>query len=216
MEFSWIQKHVLLVLIRQRTARVKDLLPQDMPANQFAYHLDGLVDSGVITKQARGTYMLTAKGQKLVGTFSTALDKQVENIKTVVLLYAKRGDEYLLFRWSRQPYLNEVTPLYDRVPLGKSLIDGINSALDDKLGERRSVTFKTSALVKVTHEDTIISHMNALVYEVDIEGVTLPHVSRNGEAFVGNVTTANVMDGVIRFFEGLDSENSPFDAEWCY
>ena len=86
MELSWIQKHVLLVLIRHRTARVKELMPSDIAANLFAYHLDGLVATKLVEKAGRGVYTLTPKGEKFVGSFSTALDRQVENIKTVVML----------------------------------------------------------------------------------------------------------------------------------
>lgn len=216
MEFSWIQKHVLLLLIRNRTARVKDLLPSDVPANQFSYHLDGLVSQGLITKTSRGTYTLTVKGEKLVGTFSTALDKQVENIKTVVMLYAKRNDDYLLFRWSRQPYLDQITPLYDRMPIGKTLDAGINSALDDKLGAHQHVTFKMSALIKIIHDYEIISHMNALVYEVLLDDVVLPFRSRNGEAISARLAESGCMNGVAEFFAKLEAVSEPFESEWYY
>lgn len=218
MELSWIQKHALLVLIRHKTARVKDLMPLDVAANLFAYHLDGLATAKLIEKSARGVYRLTATGEKFVGTFSTALDCQVENIKTVVMLYGRRGHEYLLFRWSRQPYLGYVTPLYDRVPLGKSLEAGIASALGDKLGVVQPATFKTSALIKITHGGKTISHMNALVYEVDLgDNVELPFVSRNGEAFVGEVSELNdIMGGVADFLSRVQSSTQPFDAVWRY
>ncbi|HEU0266810.1 MAG TPA: hypothetical protein VFQ70_04230, partial [Candidatus Saccharimonadaceae bacterium] len=213
MEFSWIQKRVLLKLIRSQAARVKDLQPADVPANQFAYHLDGLVSRGLTEKLARGTYTLTAKGEKLVGTFSTLLDRQVENIKMVVMLVGQQGDKQLLFRWSRQPYLGKVTPLYDRVPVGKLLEDGINSALDDKLGVRRSVTFKNSVLIRIVHDDVIVSHMNALVYEVSLDGANMPFVGRNGEAFIKKLTdTDDCMDGIGEFFDKLESAIMPFDV----
>jgi hypothetical protein len=216
MEFSWIQKHVLLLLIRSRAARVKDLQPSDVPANQFSYHLDGLVSQGLIVKKSRGTYTLTTKGEKLVGTFSTALDKQVENIKTVVMLYGKRGDEYLLFRWSRQPYLSQVTPLYDRMPIGKPLDAGINSALNDKLGARCDVTFKMSALIRIVHDEEIISHMNALIYEVSLDGVELPFTSRNGEALIARLDQDGCMNGVSEFFTKLETASEPFESAWYY
>lgn len=216
MEFSWIQKHVLLLLIRNRTARVKNLQPPDVPANQFAYHLNGLISQALIVKTSRGTYTLTTKGENLVGTFSTALDKQVENIKTVVMLYGKRGNEYLLFRWSRQPYLGQVTPLYDRMLVGKSLDAGIDSALNDKLGVRCDVTFKMSALVKIIHDDEIISHMNAAIYEVSLDGAGLPFTSRNGEAFTDRLHESGCMSGVAEFFARLENALEPFESEWYY
>lgn len=213
MEFSWIQRHALLVLVRCRSARVVELCPPDVAANLFAYHLDGLVGAGYIKKISRGLYGLTVRGQKLAGTFSTATDKQADNIKTVVMLYAKTEAGYLLFKWSRQPYLGSVTPLYDRVPFGKSLRDGVRSALYDKLGVDAPIIYKTNVLIEITHHDELISHMNAFVYKVDITDVTLPFQSRNGEAFVG-YNEPTMMDGVVGFLEAIDSGVTVFDIEW--
>lgn len=217
MDLSWIQKHALLILIRQREARVKELMPPDIAPNLFAYHLDGLVAAKLIEKHGRGVYRLTAKGEKFIGTFSTALDKQVEAIKTVVMLYARSNDGYLLFRWSRQPYLGYVTPLYDHMPRGKSLDEAIQSALHDKLDGDYPVRFMTSVLVKVMHEDELVSHMNMLVYRVDLNGVLLPISSRNGEAFVAPVDeTDGIMTGIAEFFEQLESATGPFESIWRY
>lgn len=218
MELSWIQKHILLILIRQRSARLKDLQLPEIPANQFAYHLNGLVTEKVVVKISRGTYALTAKGEGLVGTFSTALDRQVENIKTVVMLYGKLDDRYLLFRWSRQPYLGYATPPHDRMPRGKLLTDGINSALDNKFGERREVVFRTSALIKIMHDGEIVSHLNALVYEVPVRSAhALPQAMRNGEVFLGRLDEVeNIMDGVADFFAKVESVVAPFDTLWQY
>jgi len=87
MEMSWIQRYALMVLLRGETARVKDMSPADVPANLFSYHLDGLVTGKYITKSQRGVYVLTTKGLKLAGTFSTATLRPTENIKTVIMLY---------------------------------------------------------------------------------------------------------------------------------
>lgn len=217
MDLSWIQKHALLILIRQREARVKELMPSDIAPNLFAYHLDGLVVAKLIEKHGRGVYQLTAKGEKFIGTFSTALDKQVEAIKTVVMLYAHDGDRYLLFRWSRQPYLGCVTSLYDHMPRGKSLSEAIQSALHDKIDGDYDVQFMTSALVKVMHEDELVSHMNMLVYRVTIDHALLPVSSRNGEAFFGRLgDTEGLMQGMSEFFGRLQEATEPFESEWRY
>src|SRR5690606_2319965 len=98
----------------------------------------------------------------------------VEYIKTVVLLYGKLGDRYLLYRWSRQPYLGYVTPPHKQVPRGVSLQNGIISALDEKLGSRQPITYRTSSLITILHNDEVVSHLNALIYEVSVEEVDLP------------------------------------------
>lgn len=217
MKLSWIQRHALLVLLRRESARVKDLCPDDVAANLFSYHLDGLVTARIIEKSARGVYRLTTKGQKLAGTFSTLTERVSENIKTVVMLYGKRDDKYLLFRWSRQPYLGKVTLLYDRMPLGKNLEDGIASALHDKLGdEALPVTFLTSTLVKIMHDDELISHMNALIYTVELPSGFIGYTSRNGEAFMVTVDEPNAMDGVAEFLASVEEGRPPRGYTWRY
>lgn len=217
MELSWIQKHVLLVLIRMPSARVKDLQPADIPANQFMYHLDGLMARGLVTKIARGTYTLTPKGQKLAGTFSTLIEKQVEDVKTVILLYGKVGEKYLLFRWSRQPYLGFVTPPHQRIPRGKSITDAIETTLNNKLGLPVSTRFKTSSLIKIIHNDELVSHLNALIYEVSLSEAEWEKTMRNGEVFLGVPNkTPQIMDGVETFLRTLEDAKEPIDCEWHY
>ncbi len=216
-DLSWIQKHVLLLLIRTPSARVKDLIPPDIASNLFAYHLEGLVATKLIEKTERGVYRLTTKGEKFVGTFSTMLYRQVEKVKTVIMLYGQKDGKHLLFRWSRQPYLGKVSLIHDHVAFGKSLDDGIRSALTDKLGVLLPVTYKCSVLVKILRDDELVSHMNALVYEVSVDELDLPFMSRNGEAFLEQLDqTDNPMDGISEFLETLQSASEPFEAEWRY
>lgn len=216
MELSWIQRHTLLILLRTKSARVKDLIPPGVAANLFSYHLDGLVTKKMIEKTSRGTYDLTTKGQKIAGKFSTATNEFTEDIKAVVMLVGKTGDKQLLFRWSRQPYLGQVTPLYDRVPFGKDLHEGVASVLYDKLGQSVPVEFLTSALVKIIHEDQVISHMNALVYRIDLTGVDVPFTSRNGETLLRSVDDSQLMSGVSDFLHKIEVSGEPFQTEWRY
>ncbi|MGB4762233.1 MAG: hypothetical protein WBP12_02645 [Candidatus Saccharimonas sp.] len=216
-DLSWIQKYVLLILIRTPSARVKELMPPDIASNLFAYHLDGLVAAKLIEKAGRGVYRLTTKGEKFVGTFSTMLDKQVEKVKTVIILYGHKDDQYLLFRWSRQPYLGNVSLVHDHVAFGKSLDDGLHSALSDKLGRTLPLTYKCSALVKILRDDELVSHMNALVYEVALDGFELPFTSRNGEAFLARASEVDdLMDGIADFLEQLQGATEPFESTWRY
>ena len=216
MDLSWIQQYSLMVLVRQEPARVKDLTPRDIPANAFAYHLQGLVSMKLIEKVDRGKYKLTAKGQKLAARISTATNKVSEELRTVIMLYAKKDNEYLLFRWSRQPYMGEVTLVYDHVSSGQHLENAVKAALLDKLGdETLPVKFMNSAFIRVETEGEIVSHMHALIYEVDLKSITLPYVSRNGEAFFERIGN-NVMDGIQDTVSHLESSKQPFETTWNY
>jgi hypothetical protein len=213
---SWIQRHALLILLRSKSARIKDLTPSDVAANAFSYHMGGLVTAGLVEKTARGTYSLTSKGEILAGSYSTETGSLVKEIKTVIMFYGKKDDRYLLFRWSRQPYLNRVTLPYDRLPFGQSLNDGIDKAMRDKLGAQFDATYKTNVIVKIQHRETIVSHMNALVYEVDVNKISLPFKSRNGELILGQVGSEDGMDGMNELIQAIETTAHPSETQLSY
>jgi hypothetical protein len=215
MDFSWIQQHALSILLRQEQARAIELCPRDVAPNLFSYHLERLVATGYVQKMARGTYSLTTKGHKLAGTFSTNTGKQTENIKTVIMFYSKTDEGNLAFRWSRQPYLGYVTPVYDRLGFDVSLNDGLQTAMVDKLGQMVDVTYKANAFIKIVHEKETISHMSAYIYEVNSEQLKLPFIGRNGEVFVAD-RELKMMEGVAEFLEKIDRHDTAFDAIWHY
>lgn len=207
MELSWIQRHIVSVLLRNKAARVKELCPPDVPANQFSYHLEAMTQKGLVEKVARGTYRLTPLGERFIGSVSAATNKPVENIKTVIMLYAKQGDTYLLFRWSRQPYIGYVTLPHDRMQFGEPLEGAIKKAMDEKLGQQFPAAYKTSMLIKVVRRGTLISHMNARIYGVGIDNLTtFRFTAVNGEAYGVTLKQAvermSGIDDLIRAIEG--------------
>jgi hypothetical protein len=218
MQLSWIQKHILLCLVREKTARIKSLRPNDVEANLFSYHLNGLVTSGAIIKVAHGTYGLTIQGEKLVGQLSTATQAFVENIKTVILYWSQRDDATLLLRWTRQPYMGHMTLPYNRVPFGKSITEAIKDGLREKLGnEDASATYIASALIRIESSGVLVSHMNALIYKVDAEQLRDSFVGRNGELVWAELPFPNkLMNGVEDFLVCLGRGDRMIDSVWDY
>ncbi len=208
---SWIQRHALMVLIRKDGASVKELRPADVPNNLFAYHLENLVKDGYIVKAGRGVYSLTDKGLKLIGSFSTKTSTQQDNLKTVILLFSINDkNETLLFRWNRQPYIGKVTLPYDRVHFSKSLEESLNDAMTEKLGKVVPISYVSNVLLKIQHDDELISHMNALVYKVDAIELSLPFSARNGEAFWGKISeTKDSMDGLSNLAQHINEAREP-------
>jgi ADP-ribose pyrophosphatase YjhB (NUDIX family) len=204
MDMSWMQQHALLVLLRSKTARVKELIPDSVPANQFSYHLEGLVVAGLVEKKSRGIYQLTPGGETFVGSFSTDTNSPVKDIKTVIMFYGKKDGKYLLFKWSRQPYLESVTLPYDRLAYGQSIEDGVNKAVHDKLGATVQAQYISSIIVKIFHDTNLISHMNAAVYAVNTDELGLPFTSRNGELFLGHIPNAFSMGGLEKLIEAIE------------
>lgn len=216
MELSWIQKHALIVLLRQPEARVKDLKPLDVETNLFAYHLDRLVAAHLLEKSGRGIYRLTMKGQRLASKYSTDTNRLVEELKTVIAFYARRGDEYLLFRWTRQPLMGKMTLVYDHFKHGQSFEDALHTAFIDKLGVSVPITYKNTAFVRVHSEGELIVHMNLAIYEADVSNVTFPLTMRNGASEFVRLDHPDVMDGVRECIEQLETSSEPFAVEWTY
>lgn len=201
---SWIQRRTIMLLLYTPTARVKDLIPKGVPANQFSYHLDKLIMGGIIRKVSRGVYSLTASGEKLAGTFSTSSSRPVKDVKSVIMFYAKQNNQYLLFRWSRQPYLGQVTLPHDRVNFDVNLPEAVNTACLEKLGSPLPCNYKTTVLVKIYHADMLISSMTALVFAVDISTLTLPFTARNGQAFLASLREARHMRGLTELITTIE------------
>lgn len=175
----------MTVLLRQEVAEVKDMRPTDVPANQFAYHLGLLVSEGYIEKVDRGQYKLTSNGLKLAGSFSTKELRPQENMKTVIMLYGVASDgKIALFKWSRQPYINEITLPYDRMSYDASLSEALTTACYDKLGKLVDVTYRTNVFMTIRHEGQVISRMHVLVYDFNPADVTFPFKARNGQLFL--------------------------------
>jgi len=194
---SWLQIYALGVLLRQSDATLKDLRPTDVAANLFAYHLDGLIKDGLVCKTERGHYALAPQGLSFAGQLSTLGSRQAENLKTVIVLFARSSTgKILLFRWSRQPYLGEVTLPWDRLHFGGDLAISITTSLKDKLGTVVESHYLTSVILKVTKGDHLISHMNGLVFEIRLDDDALPRTVRNGEAFWGDTTDADIVAGL--------------------
>lgn len=208
MDMSWIQRHALLVLLRNETARVKELSPVDVPANLFSYHLDGLVTAGFIEKMSRGVYHLTPSGESFVGSMSTETNSIVKDIKTVIMFYGKKDEKYLLFKWSRQPYLGQITLPHDRVKYGQPLEEALDKAMQDKLGAPMAAQYKTSVMVKIYHDKSLMSHMNALVYAVNVDDIALPFTSRNGELVLGTVADSTLMHGLDTLIDVIEDGGS--------
>lgn len=194
----------MLTLLRTKAVRLRDLAPTDMPANQFSYHLDKLISEGFVNRASRGMYALTTEGERLAGTFSTDMRSVVKDVKTVIMFYAKKDDKYLLFRWSRQPYLDQATLPHDRIGFASSLENALAKASLEKLGLELPCEYKMTVLVRICHADVLVSSMTALVVGVDAADISLPFIGRNGEAFLGGLDDSGCMVGLETLVEVIE------------
>jgi hypothetical protein len=217
---SWIEKQAFSVLLRQETASIKDMRPVDVPANQFSYHLNNLIQQKYIQKIDRGKYTLTPLGLQFAGKLSTATNEQRDNMKTVIILYGKTDDGRVsLFEWSRQPYIHKMTLPHDRMAYSDSLDAAVTTACMDKLGKKVNIRYKTSVIMTITHQHQIVSRMHGLVYLFDPNNVTHPYHGRNGTLVLAKPEERSaLMDGVLEFIQQLEvqTDNTPLEVSLNY
>lgn len=212
---SWIEKHAFAVLLRQEAASIKDMRPVDVPANQFSYHLNNLIQQKYLQKIERGKYTLTPLGLQFAGKLSTETNEQRDNMKTVIVLYGKTDDGRVsLFEWSRQPYMRTVTLPHDRMAYSDTLEAAVKTACIDKLGKEVDVRYRINAIITVTHQKQVVSRMHGLVYEFNPNDVSYPYVGRNGTLALLNPTECPaLMDGVLEFIQHLEAQTDKTPLE---
>lgn len=212
----WIEKAIIKVLLRQRTATMKELTPLNVEANLASYYLRQLMSQSYIIRASRGVYQLTAAGQKLAGTMNSKTANQAENIKSVIMFYAENKlGQPLLFTWSRQPYLDKTTLPYDRIAFGASLDEAITVAQQEKLGSEYKTEYLVSGFIRIMHDDLIISHMNVRVYGVEIDDARLPIETRNGVALFSDAMQTG-MEGLEDLVGVIKQRLDSFDVTLRY
>jgi len=110
-----IQKNILSILMRQKTARFRDMRPPRTDTNLYSYHLTQLLKSGMVKKTDDG-YTLDTAG--LIYVDRVNADKLVvrQQPKIVTMLVIQNSDgDVLLMRRSKQPYIDSWTLPYGKL-----------------------------------------------------------------------------------------------------
>jgi ADP-ribose pyrophosphatase YjhB (NUDIX family) len=116
-----IQKHIIGVLMFQKTARFRDLRPPKTDTNLFTYHLKVLMKDEMITKTDEG-YTLSQKGVGYVDRVSTEKFIVRSQPKVITMMVVQNSDgDVLIQKRTKQPYIDTWT-----LPYGKVHIDDIN------------------------------------------------------------------------------------------
>lgn len=116
-----IQKHILGVLLRRKTARFRDMRPPRTDTNLYSYHLTKMLKSGLVKKTVDG-YTLDTAGLIYVDRVNAEKLFVRHQPKIVTMFVIQNGDgDILLQRRNKQPYIDMWT-----LPNGKLHIDDEN------------------------------------------------------------------------------------------
>lgn len=128
-----IQKKLFNKLVGASSLRYSQLKPKELEANLFMYHLKELMKMGLVEK-LDGKYALTPKGQLMATRFSIREEQIRIMPSTLSVIVLRSGDEWLLYRRKRQPYIDAIGFPSGKIHLGESLKDAAERELSEKCG----------------------------------------------------------------------------------
>ena len=171
--YHHIQKHIIDVLMYVENARFRDLRPEKTDTNLFTYHLNALVKSGMVIKNAAG-YTLSMTGLSYVDRVSTEKKtiRSQPKIITMLLIQNSEGD-VLLQRRDKQPYINAWTLPYGKLHIEDgTLIEAAQREAEEKLGlPNQELRHAGDCYIRVKTGEDILSTTLAHVFRFNRDDI---------------------------------------------
>jgi len=168
-----IQKHIMNILMLQKTARFRDLRPSRTDTNLFSYHLKLLVRQGYVAKQEEG-YCLSQKGIGYVDRVSTEKFTIRSQPKIITMLVIQNSDgDVLLQKRSKQPYIDAWTLPYGKVHIEDSSVEAAaRREAFDKLGlANQPLAHAGDCYIRVTHAGEIMTTTLAHIFTFNRDNI---------------------------------------------
>jgi 8-oxo-dGTP pyrophosphatase MutT (NUDIX family) len=103
------------------------------PTDLGGYYIRGLVSQGYLDKTGRGQYTITPKGKQQVAR-AVGVRPFAARPRFLVLLIVRRGDEYVVLRRSRQPFIGRAEWPAGAIELGEPTPEAATRILRERLG----------------------------------------------------------------------------------
>lgn len=172
-----IDRHIIKVLTYVKSARYRDLRPENVDSNLFNYHRKMMIKDGYIRQNSKGLYELSEKGLRFVERVSVDTIRIKPRPKLIVtfLLLNKQGE---LAMWQKpvQPFIGTIN-----LPNGKVRFEDENTLESARRllakfysDDIVSLQFRGVAEVAVYRSGIMLSH----TYHMVVVGIINPkHVT---------------------------------------
>lgn len=165
--------------------------PDNVESNHFAYHLEQLINDGLVEKNGR-QYSLTIQGQIIAdrANHQTVSIRTQPHIVVAPLVTNGKGQD-LLYKHSFQPYLGLYGPPQGRLEYDdENIVEAAQRELQEKTG-LKNVNLQHRGIIYVTgtKQGTRITRMLIHVFTGQVRGVpelTAPTIK--GEALWGDAS----------------------------
>lgn len=164
---SKIQISILRALSLESSLRFAQINKDNVPSDQFSYHLRQLQKMGLIDKQSDNTYRLTDIGKQHILNFDRNIETYIERGLIAALAVITRGsgkdEEVLLSRRNRQPDYGRLTLVGGQVAFGESIHDAIKESVYIETGVKAD--FKLLGMKHIlTNRDGVQQDLYFFVY----------------------------------------------------
>ena len=117
----YIRKHILRTLSLTKWARFSDMRPKNVDSNLYNYHLKELLREGYVEHHETKGYRLSPYGLRFVNQISMEIFEPRWQPKIATVLVCRRGDDVVLWKKFKQPYIGTWT-----LPGGKMHYDDVS------------------------------------------------------------------------------------------
>lgn len=197
-----VQKDIVRTLVSSGNARFSVLKPKRIESNLFMYHLNQLLQRGVVEKND-GSYSLTSKGRAFVDRAN--LDKLVFRVQPkilTILAVETKGGKWLLLERKHEPHMNRTGFPSGKIHFGEPLNDAAERELFEKTGiVDVPLKLRGNICMRFLDKSTlqVMNHIIGYVYYAKVANELEPHSpSKYWRAFWGDeeqLTTGNVFKG---------------------
>lgn len=167
-----VKKHILSILVHQKTARFRDMRPPRVDANLYSYHLGQLVKGRYIRKMDNA-YTLDTIGLIYASRIGTEKPSDLQ-LQTKVLFVIQNSDGgILLQKVARQPHINQWSlPSGDVQITDSSVLSSAQRIMFDQLKMfQDDIRHAGDCYVRVHYGDTPLSVMLAHVFAFETDDI---------------------------------------------
>ena len=211
-----IQQYVLARLATLGSSRYRDIKPQDVEGNLFAYHLNHLLKENLIDHKDK-LYRLTASGLRYVGQLSSTTEQPRIQPKIVTLIACQNDlGQCLLYKRTKEPFLGLEGFPYGKIHLGETIEQAAKRELKEKTGLSATLAHIGEAYVITYKNKELISHMLFHVFLAQNYSGELVSRSASGQFFWEEIRAVSVkrfFPGFAEVFRAVSSNKYPFFLE---
>lgn len=138
-DLSLVATKILTSFIHHPTLTYSQAQPGDVDNDLYKYHLKFLLTKGLIEKSTN-QYNLTTSGQQLVHQLSSQGQLQ-DTFQVSVMCYVTLGDQVLMHKRTRQPFLGDLEFVTGKMQLGEAPENAAARKLLEESGLTATFTF---------------------------------------------------------------------------